>query len=97
MFVHGAAEDGRVRQPQLASLSDEFTVVAWDEPVAVAPPPRSSISRFRAVRRRAARRVRRAARSDLPAVRPHSLRTQLDVMAEADQRDLLPRTPCRPC
>jgi len=54
VFVHGAAEDGRVRQPQLASLSDEFTVVAWDEPVAVAPPPRSSISRFRAVRRRAA-------------------------------------------
>jgi len=26
------AEDGRVWQPQLAALVDEFTVVAWDEP-----------------------------------------------------------------
>lgn len=32
VFVHGAAEDGRVWGPQLAALSDEFTVVAWDEP-----------------------------------------------------------------
>jgi pimeloyl-ACP methyl ester carboxylesterase len=32
LFVHGAGEDGRVWQPQLATLSDEFTVVAWDEP-----------------------------------------------------------------
>lgn len=32
VFVHGAADDGRVWQPQLASLVDEFTVVAWDEP-----------------------------------------------------------------
>lgn len=32
VFVHGAAEDGRVWQPQLASLTNEFTVVAWDEP-----------------------------------------------------------------
>ena len=32
VFVHGAAEDGRVWQPQLAGLTDEFTVVAWDEP-----------------------------------------------------------------
>ncbi len=32
VFVHGAAEDGRVWQPQLARLADEFTVVAWDEP-----------------------------------------------------------------
>lgn len=32
VLVHGAAEDGRVWQPQLAGLSDEFTVVAWDEP-----------------------------------------------------------------
>ena len=32
VFVHGAAEDGRVWRPQLAALSDEFTVVAWDEP-----------------------------------------------------------------
>lgn len=32
VFVHGAAEDHRVWQPQLAGLADEFTVVAWDEP-----------------------------------------------------------------
>ena len=32
VFVHGAGEDGRVWQPQLAALADEFTVVAWDEP-----------------------------------------------------------------
>jgi pimeloyl-ACP methyl ester carboxylesterase len=32
VFVHGATADGRVWQPQLADLSDEFTVVAWDEP-----------------------------------------------------------------
>lgn len=32
VLVHGAAEDGRVWRPQLAGLSDEFTVVAWDEP-----------------------------------------------------------------
>jgi pimeloyl-ACP methyl ester carboxylesterase len=32
VFVHGAAADGRVWQPQLAGLADEFTVVAWDEP-----------------------------------------------------------------
>jgi pimeloyl-ACP methyl ester carboxylesterase len=32
VLVHGAAEDGRVWQPQLAALADEFTVVAWDEP-----------------------------------------------------------------
>jgi pimeloyl-ACP methyl ester carboxylesterase len=32
VFVHGAVEDGRVWQPQLAALDDEFTVVAWDEP-----------------------------------------------------------------
>jgi pimeloyl-ACP methyl ester carboxylesterase len=32
VFVHGAAEDGRVWQPQLTALADEFTVVAWDEP-----------------------------------------------------------------
>ncbi len=32
VFVHGVAEDGRVWQPQLAALADEFTVVAWDEP-----------------------------------------------------------------
>jgi pimeloyl-ACP methyl ester carboxylesterase len=31
VLAHGAAEDGRVWQPQLA-LADEFTVVAWDEP-----------------------------------------------------------------
>jgi pimeloyl-ACP methyl ester carboxylesterase len=32
VLVHGAAEDGRVWQPQLAALAGEFTVVAWDEP-----------------------------------------------------------------
>jgi pimeloyl-ACP methyl ester carboxylesterase len=32
VFVHGSAEDGRVWQPQLTALADEFTVVAWDEP-----------------------------------------------------------------
>ncbi len=32
VFVHGAAEDGRVWTPQLEALSDEYTVVAWDEP-----------------------------------------------------------------
>jgi pimeloyl-ACP methyl ester carboxylesterase len=32
VFVHGAAEDGRIWRPQLAGLADEFTVVAWDEP-----------------------------------------------------------------
>jgi len=32
VFVHGAAEDGRSWQPQVAGLSDEFTVVAWDAP-----------------------------------------------------------------
>ncbi|MGH2836895.1 MAG: alpha/beta fold hydrolase, partial [Thermoleophilaceae bacterium] len=32
VFVHGAASDGRLWQPQLDGLADEFTVVAWDEP-----------------------------------------------------------------
>src|SRR3979490_2333435 len=32
VFVHGAAEDGRVWRPQLPALADEFTVVAWAEP-----------------------------------------------------------------
>jgi len=32
VFVHGAAEDGRIWRPQLEGLCDEFTVVAWDEP-----------------------------------------------------------------
>ncbi len=32
VFVHGAGEDSRVWQPQLAALADEFTVLAWDEP-----------------------------------------------------------------
>jgi pimeloyl-ACP methyl ester carboxylesterase len=32
VFVHGATLDSRMWQPQLASLTDEFTVVAWDEP-----------------------------------------------------------------
>jgi pimeloyl-ACP methyl ester carboxylesterase len=32
VLVHGAVSDGRLWEPQLAALSDEFTVVAWDEP-----------------------------------------------------------------
>lgn len=32
VFVHGAMEDGRVWQPQLVALADEFAVVGWDEP-----------------------------------------------------------------
>jgi pimeloyl-ACP methyl ester carboxylesterase len=32
MFVHGGAEDSRTWTPQLDALSDEFTVIAWDEP-----------------------------------------------------------------
>jgi pimeloyl-ACP methyl ester carboxylesterase len=32
VFVHGAAVDARMWQPQLAALADEFTAVAWDEP-----------------------------------------------------------------
>jgi pimeloyl-ACP methyl ester carboxylesterase len=32
VLVHGAGDDGRVWQPQLAALADEFTVVGWDEP-----------------------------------------------------------------
>jgi len=32
VLVHGATSDGRLWQPQLEDLADEFTVVAWDEP-----------------------------------------------------------------
>jgi pimeloyl-ACP methyl ester carboxylesterase len=32
VFVHGAASDGRLWQPQLEGLGDDFTVIAWDEP-----------------------------------------------------------------
>jgi pimeloyl-ACP methyl ester carboxylesterase len=32
MFVHGGAEDSRAWTPQIEALSDEFSVVAWDEP-----------------------------------------------------------------
>jgi pimeloyl-ACP methyl ester carboxylesterase/ribosomal protein S18 acetylase RimI-like enzyme len=32
MFIHGGAEDSRTWTPQLEALSDEFTVIAWDEP-----------------------------------------------------------------
>ncbi|WP_415949734.1 alpha/beta fold hydrolase [Streptomyces sp. KLOTTS4A1] len=32
VFVHGAGLDGRMWEPQLVDLADEFTVVAWDEP-----------------------------------------------------------------
>lgn len=32
VLVHGAGEDSRIWQPQLAALGDELTVIAWDEP-----------------------------------------------------------------
>jgi pimeloyl-ACP methyl ester carboxylesterase len=32
VLIHGAAEDSRIWQPQLAGLAEELTVVAWDEP-----------------------------------------------------------------
>ena len=32
VFVHGAALDSRMWSPQVTGLSDELTVVAWDEP-----------------------------------------------------------------
>lgn len=32
VFAHSAAADGRSWRPQLAGLSDEFMVIAWDEP-----------------------------------------------------------------
>jgi pimeloyl-ACP methyl ester carboxylesterase len=32
VLVHGGTVDGRIWQPQLAGLQDEFTVIAWDEP-----------------------------------------------------------------
>src|SRR5690349_8960868 len=32
VFVHGAGDDHRIWQPQLDGLTDEFTVIAWDEP-----------------------------------------------------------------
>ena len=32
VLVHGAGDDSRIWQPQLAGLADGFTVVAWDEP-----------------------------------------------------------------
>jgi pimeloyl-ACP methyl ester carboxylesterase len=32
VLVHGAASDAREWRVQLAGLSDEFTVIAWDEP-----------------------------------------------------------------
>ncbi len=177
VFVHGAAEDGRVWQPQVGALADEFTVVAWDEPgaggssdvpagfgladyadclaavveaLALGPAHVAGLSwggtvvlelyrrhpglvgslilvdtyagwkgslpeeEVRARVEHARRMLQAPAEafdSTLPglfagdppaefvalleqiaaAVRPESLRTQLFVMAEADQRDLLPR------
>lgn len=32
VLVHGAAEDHRVWEPQVAGLAGELTVIAWDEP-----------------------------------------------------------------
>jgi pimeloyl-ACP methyl ester carboxylesterase len=49
VFVHGAAEDGRAWNPQLAALADEFTVVAWDEPGAGRssdPPPEFGLADY---------------------------------------------------
>ncbi len=31
-FIHGGIQDSRAWTPQLTTLADEFTVVAWDEP-----------------------------------------------------------------
>ncbi|MGA5198407.1 alpha/beta fold hydrolase [Streptomyces exfoliatus] len=176
VFAHGAGLDGRMWQPQLAGLADEFTVVAWDEPGAgrssdvpsgfgladyarclaaviddlrLGPahvaglswggtvvlelwrlrpelvrtlvladtyagwkgslPPEEVQARVDGVRRMLAAPAEKfdptlpgLFAGDPPAdfvplltamaddVRPHSLRTQLFVMAEADQRDLLP-------
>jgi pimeloyl-ACP methyl ester carboxylesterase len=42
VFVHGGFDDASVWRPQLEGLSDEFDVVAWDEPGAgrsELPPP----------------------------------------------------------
>ncbi|GGR74389.1 pimeloyl-ACP methyl ester carboxylesterase [Nocardioides luteus] len=32
VFVHGGAQDSRAWTPQLDALSDELTIIAWDEP-----------------------------------------------------------------
>ncbi|MFE0641127.1 alpha/beta fold hydrolase [Streptomyces sp. NPDC058877] len=32
VLVHGAGLDGRMWEPQLSALSEDFTVAAWDEP-----------------------------------------------------------------
>ncbi|UFT00395.1 alpha/beta fold hydrolase [Nocardia huaxiensis] len=32
MFLHSAGDDARIWRPQYDALSDEFTVVTWDEP-----------------------------------------------------------------
>lgn len=32
LFVHGGEQDSRTWTPQFEGLSDEFTVIAWDEP-----------------------------------------------------------------
>jgi hypothetical protein len=67
VFVHGAAEDGRVWRPQLAAPGDELTVVAWDEPGAgsTSNVPRTAASQ---ATRKASRHASR--RSDSP--RPKS-------------------------
>ncbi len=115
VFVHGAAEDGRVWRPQLAyrhhpelcaSLILVDTYAGW----------KGSLPEEEVRARVAGLRQMLAAPADefdptlpglfagdppgefLPllkemaaAVRPESVRTALDVMAAADQRDLLPR------
>jgi pimeloyl-ACP methyl ester carboxylesterase len=96
VFVHGGTLDGRMWQPQLAALADEFTVVAWDEPGAgrSSDVPADFALRShpsQAVRRRPADRIRRAARRD-GRRRPPEERVDSGVsQADTDQRDLLPR------
>jgi hypothetical protein len=49
-FAHVAGEDGRVCQPQLAALADEFTVVAWTSPARAFPRTYPLISALRSTR-----------------------------------------------
>jgi pimeloyl-ACP methyl ester carboxylesterase len=53
VFAHGAACDARTWRPQLASLSDEFTVVAWLPPLPAKRFVRSFIGPKKRGRRRA--------------------------------------------
>ena len=75
VLVHGAAEDSRMWQPQLAGLADEFTVVAWDEPGLAGPPTCRRASTWRASRtgsQRCSKLLRSGPRTSLacPGVEP---------------------------